>query len=279
MTAGGSTLDDARRELYAGARETFVERRKELAVAARSRGDRDEAKLIEAMRKPSAAAHLVNLLAHSDDHSLQELVELGASIRGAMAEGDDREIRSLLQRRAAAISKTVAQARKLARANGESVSGAVSDQIAQTLRAAMGSDDAAAAVVEGTLTDALEEPGFGGFSIEPAARQPSPKSSGKPKAEPEAADDADRAAEEAAERAARQARGKLAAAELKRAEKVLAATTKRRDGLEQDRDQLASQLALVEDELTLAQEAVADAETQVGRAAAELEAATDPPPG
>ncbi len=203
MTAGDSTLDDVRRSLYAGPRATFVERRKELAgAAARSGGDRDEAKLIGEMRKPTAAAHLVNLLAQADDSSLGELVELGASIRTAMAKGDDREMRSLLQGRAAALAKTVAQARKVARANGESVSGAVGDQIVQTLRAAMASDEAAAAVRAGTLTDALDEPGFGGFSIESAARAPSRKGSRSETAPPKASVAVDRTAEDEAERAA-----------------------------------------------------------------------------
>ena len=98
MTADASTLEDVRRSLYAGPRATFVERRKELAVAARTGGDRDQAKIIGQMRKPTAAAHLVNLLAQADDERLDELVELGVSIRAAMAAGDDGEMRSLLPR-------------------------------------------------------------------------------------------------------------------------------------------------------------------------------------
>jgi hypothetical protein len=286
MTSGGSTLDDVRHALYAGPRATFVERRKELAGEARRGGDRDAAKLIGEMRKPTAAAHVVNLLAHTDDASLQDLVELGASIRRAMAEGDDPEVRALLQGRAAALSKTVAQVRKIARANGEPVSGAVGDQIAQTLRAAMASDDAAAAVRDGTLAEALDEPGFGGFSIESAARapspKPSPKSSGRGKSQPKAEPAVDRAAEEgaaeeAAARAAARARIKSAAADVKRVEKALAATTKRRDVLGRDRDRLASQLAQVDDELAAARAEVDDLEAQLGDAAAELEAAGGSP--
>ena len=291
MTSGGSTLDDVRHALYAGPRATFVERRKELAGEARRGGDRDAAKLIGEMRKPTAAAHVVNLLAQTDDASLQDLVELGASIRRAMAEGDDPEVRALLQGRAAALSKTVAQVRKIARANGEAVSGAVGDQIAQTLRAAMASDDAAAAVRDGTLAEALDEPGFGGFSIESAARapspKPSPKSSGRGKSQPKAEPAVDRAAEEgaaeeaaaeeAAARAAARARIKSAAADVKRVEKALAASTKRRDVLGRDRDRLASQLAQVDDELAAARAEVDDLEAQLGDAAAELEAAGGSP--
>jgi len=286
MTAGDSTLDDVRRALYAGPRATFVERRKELAGAARSGGDRDGAKLIAEMRKPTAAAHLVNLLAQADDSSLEELVELGASIRTAMAKGDDREMRSLLQGRAAALAKTVAQARKVARANGESVSGAVGDQIVQTLRAAMASDEAAAAVRAGTLTDALDEPGFGGFSIESVARAPRRKGAGSETAPPKAEVAVDRPAEDAAEdaakvaaeRAAAQARIKSAAAMVKRAEKAVAASTKRRDGLERDRERSAAQLAQIDDRLATAQAELDEVEARLSDAAAELEAAGGPSP-
>ena len=182
---------------------------------------------------------------------------------------------------------TMAQVRKIARENGESVSGAVGDQIAQTLRAAMASDDAAAAVRDGTLAEALDEPGFGGFSIESAARAPSPKSSGRGKSQPKAEPAGDRAAEEgaaeeaaaeeAAARAAARARIKSAAADVKRVEKALAATTKRRDVLGRDRDRLASQLAQVDDELVAARAEVDDLEAQLGDAAAELEAAGGSP--
>lgn len=274
MTAGGSTLDEVRRALYGGSRATFVERRKELASAVRSGGDRDQAKLIEKMRKPAAAAHLVNLLAQADDSSLQELVELGASIRSAMAEGDDRKMRSLLRRRPAAIATTAAQAQQVARASGESVSGAVGDQIVQTLRAAMASDAAAAAVRGGTLIDALDEPGFDGFGIELAVREPLPTSSGRGKAQRKA----DVAVDRAAERTAARARIRSAAAAVTRAEKALAVATKRRDGLGRDRDRLALQVAQIDDELTAVQAEVDDVEAQLSDAAAELEAAGEADP-
>ena len=246
--------------------------------AARSGGDRDEAKLIGEMRKPTAAAHLVNLLAQADDSSLQELVELGASIRSAMAKGDDREVRSLLQGRAAAIATTMAQARKIARANGESVSGAVGDQIAQTLRAAMASDEAAAVVRGGTLTEALDEPGFGDFSIESAARAPQPRAPavGLFSRKPKSPSTGRRRKKPSAPRAGADQVGR-GRCEARR--EALAATTKRRDGFGRDRDRLASQLAQIDDQLTAAQAEVDDVEAQLRDATVELDAASGSPPG
>jgi hypothetical protein len=278
MTADGSALEDARRELYAGSRATFVERRKELANAARSHGDRDQAKLIAKLRKPAAAAHVVNLLAQSEDGALQELLELGARIRRAMAKGDDPELRTLLRARSDAIATTLAAAHEVARASGDPVSGAVGDQIAQTLRAAMSSDEAADAVRSGTLTDAFDEPGFEGFAIGTTAKPPTPtrQRRARPKPDDDGDDDDDdaAAARDAAHAAARE-RLELATAAVARAEKALAAATARRDRIERDRDRLAAQLARRDAELADEQEKVDGAAAARDDAAAELDAAGD----
>jgi septal ring factor EnvC (AmiA/AmiB activator) len=66
---------------------------------------------------------------------------------------------------------------------------------------------------------------------------------------------------------------KSAAAEVRRAEKALAVATKRRDGLERDRDRLAMQLAQIDDELAAAHTEVDHVEAQLDEAVAEMEAA------
>lgn len=185
-------------------------------------------------------------------------------------------MRALLQGRAGAIATTLAQAKKLARSTGESVSGAVGDQVVQTLRAAMASDEAAAAVLVGNLTEALDEPGFGGSSIGAAERGRSPERSARSRAEPLADVAVDRAAEEAAERAARRERMKSATSEVRRAEKLLAAVTKRCDGLARDRDRLVSQLAQIENDLGAARAQVDDATAELSDATTALEAAQHP---
>ncbi len=146
-------------------------------AAARGAGDRELAALIAALRKPSAAAHLVNLLAHAHDEALTELIDLGASIRGAFEQGDDVEMRELLQRRAGAIADTVAHARAMARSAGDSMSPAVAEQVTQTLRAAMASAEVAEEVRRGTLTDSLDDPGFTALGVAPPPRRRTPKPS------------------------------------------------------------------------------------------------------
>jgi hypothetical protein len=273
MTAGVQPPHDVRRELYGGSLATFVERRKELAGAARRGGNRDEAKLIGEMRKPTAAAHLVNQLALADDATLLELIELGAEIRRTMATGDAQEMRSLLKGRAAAIEKTLARARALAEANDESVSGAVGDQIVQTLRAAMASDEAAAAVRNGSLTEALDEPSFGGLGIDVATRTPSPERRRRARNQPKADVADDPAPDEDDASGAAESRRSAAAADVERTEAALATATKRRDKLRRDRDRAAVRLAQIEEELEPAQAAVDAADAQRRDAEAALRAA------
>lgn len=278
MTSDRAPLDDARRRLYAGPRATFIDRRKELVATARRDGDRELATRIAAMRKPSTSAHLVNLLAQADDRSLHEVIELGATIRQAMAQGDNAAMRSLLRSRQTVIAGAVARAGEVAGANDESVTAAVSEQLAQTLRAAMASDDAAAAVLDGSLTDALDEPGFGGVSIGPASSAPAPAAARRRRAEGDTAT-ADRSAsatastEVAAERAAARARTSSAVADVRRAKKALATLAKRRDGLVRTRDRLAAELAQIDDELAAANADVDAAEGELADATAEADAA------
>jgi hypothetical protein len=260
MTEEDSELDAVRRSLYGGPRATFIERRTELARAARDGGDRREAKRISELRKPSAAAHVVNLLAQADDRSLQELVELGASIRHAMATGDEDATRSLLRGRATALATALHRAREIARVHGESVSAAVAEQITQTLRAAMAGDDAATAARSGTLTDALDEPGFEGVDIEPATPQASsprpatkpspPKSKEQDRARKKSDVSAGRAAADARRDADAKAAAKAAAKARAEHESALAAAIERRDDLAREREQVAIRLAEIDDQLS-----------------------------
>ncbi|MEO6570520.1 MAG: hypothetical protein ABIO83_03145, partial [Ilumatobacteraceae bacterium] len=199
-------------------------------------------------------------LAQADDSSLQELVELGASIRQSMASGDDTATRSLLRGRAAALATTLRRAKETARVHGESVSAAVADQIARSLRAATADDDAAASARSGMLTDALDEPGFEAVEIEPTtatspprlATRRSPPESKEP-AGARKNDDvaADRAGAES--RRAATAAAKVAARERAEHDKALADATERRNGLAREHDRVAALLAEIDDQLSHAQ--------------------------
>ena len=63
---GADLVRDAIAELYAGDPEVFVGRRRELAARARTAGDREAAKTIAGMGKPTRSAWIVNNLIHAD---------------------------------------------------------------------------------------------------------------------------------------------------------------------------------------------------------------------
>jgi hypothetical protein len=296
VTSSIEPLDDDLRRLYAEPRSTFLDRRKELAGAARRDGDRERARLIAALRKPSVAAHAVNLLAQTDDPALGRVLELGAQVRQAFAAGEDGRMRELLQERNSAVADASKRAREVAKDDGESVSAAVNDQIVQTLRAAMAADDAADLVRHGTLTEALDEPGFAALGVGsgPAASrrsEPSPRAAADPDRDADAAPrrtSKQRAAtskravpEEATEddleearraRAAREAE-EAASAALDDAVSRLAISTDRRRELETQRDDAVAELRRIESELETACAAETDAEDEHRRASEALDAA------
>lgn len=296
MTSEFEPLDDDLRKLYGEPRSTFLERRKELAGAARRDGDRDRATMIAALRKPSVAAYAVNLLAQTDDPALERLLELGAQVRQAFAAGEDGRMRELLQERNGAVAETSKRAREVAKENGESVSAAVNDQVVQTLRAAMAADDAADLVRRGTLTEALDEPGFAALGVGSGPRAPrrsepstrtaaadpvregkaAPRRTSKQRGATTTRAAPDKEAEDELEearraRAAREAE-EAAAAALDDAASRLATSTDRRRELETQRDDAVAELSRIESELETARAAETDAESEHRRAAEALDA-------
>jgi hypothetical protein len=260
--------DEEERSLYAGPRATFIERRKELAGAARQDGDRDRAKVIAGLRKPTAAAHCINLLAQSSDASLERLLELGGEIRRAFADGDDDHMRQLLQQRPAAVTEAATRARALSEESGEPAGAAVGDQVVQTLRAAMASDDAADEVRSGMLTDALDEPGFAVLGVGSGPQRSAPKAKRQNKATRSDDTAALLKAESAAQRAVEEA--ERAAEE---AEHHAAQVGQRRAELEHRRDEIVSQLAGIDEELAEIKATEVDAQRQQRRAVTSLDEA------
>ncbi|MBO0806417.1 MAG: hypothetical protein J2P25_25490, partial [Nocardiopsaceae bacterium] len=65
-------------ELYGADPGAFTARRKELADEARAAGDRDAAKRITALRKPTRAAWAVNRLARADPGAPERLATLAS---------------------------------------------------------------------------------------------------------------------------------------------------------------------------------------------------------
>src|SRR4051794_12453285 len=104
----GVQVDD----LYGLAPERFVPERAALAKALRAEKRRDEAAAVAKLRRPSAAAWVVNQLVRSSAEGVQELFAAGDALRAAQADvlagrGDGAALREAGARERAAVDALV----------------------------------------------------------------------------------------------------------------------------------------------------------------------------
>jgi hypothetical protein len=150
---------DAIAELYAGDPEAFVGRRRELAARARTAGDREAAKTIAGMGKPTRSAWVVNNLIHADPGVAVSLAELGGKLRSGEAALDGASIRELSRERRELVDNLVRRA--MDQAGQQSPSVALRDEVTDTFNAALADPDLAEQVAAGTLQKAVHWAGFG----------------------------------------------------------------------------------------------------------------------
>jgi len=149
-------------ELYGLPPEEFTAARNERAKAYRSGGDRKLGAQIAALRKPSTAAWVVNQLARPRRAELDQLIELGATMREAHLDLKAERLRALSDQRHRVIAALAGAGRALAAEQGHAVSETVVQEVEQTLDAALADPDAAQAVGSGHLLTALSYAGLGG---------------------------------------------------------------------------------------------------------------------
>ncbi|MFF2030665.1 hypothetical protein [Arthrobacter sp. NPDC058192] len=114
---------------------------------------------VRSLPKPSVAAWAVNMLAVHSPGTLQEIAELGTTMRAAQSALDAATLRSLAQDRRQLLSGAVKTAKALAAQQGRAISEAVATEVEQTLRAATADPGAAAAVQSGCLLRTLSADG------------------------------------------------------------------------------------------------------------------------
>ena len=176
-------LDDAAADLYQIAPEDFVERRKQLVAEARTAGDRELAKQIGQLRRPTRTAWLVNTLAHRQPEQVTELLDLGAQLSDAQRRLAGDDLRRLSARRRTLIDGLSRQAVEIGDELGYRAPDGTFQEISQTLQAALGDHDVATLVKKGTLTQAMVYGGFGSDDLS-AALAASTAGAG-PKVEPD----------------------------------------------------------------------------------------------
>jgi hypothetical protein len=157
--AGTNLVGDAIAELYAGDPDVFVERRRDLASRARTVGDRQAAKTIAGLGKPTRSAWIVNNLVRADPSVAVSLGELGGKLRSGEAALDGASIRELSMQRRELVDSLVRRAMDEAGQGSPSV--ALRDEVTDTFNAAVADPDVAEQVAAGTLLKAVHWAGFG----------------------------------------------------------------------------------------------------------------------
>lgn len=157
-------LVEATTRLYGLAPELFLADRTELVAQARAAKDRDLAREIGQLRRPTRTAWLLNLLTRDNPDQLGELLELRASFARAQREGDGIQLRALSRQRRELITELTQVALTLGRDAGYSAPDGAIQEIGQTLEAALADPRIRDQLLAGALTKPVR---YGGFGIEP----------------------------------------------------------------------------------------------------------------
>ena len=155
-------------DLYALPPEEFTAARDAEVRAARKAGEREQAKALAALRRPTVSAHVVNALARAEPALLEQLLELGRQLAQAQAGGQGEALRSLGEQRRALVE---AVADRAAAAADRALPPAVRAEVVATLEAALGDPASGAAVRTGRLVRPLSYAGFGGVDLEGAVAE------------------------------------------------------------------------------------------------------------
>ncbi|MFI5587609.1 hypothetical protein ACIA5G_21340 [Amycolatopsis sp. NPDC051758] len=262
-------FDTVAGELYGGDLAEFVSARNAAAKAAKAEGDAELAAKIKELRKPTAAAAIVNRLAREDPDQLGELAELGDELRDAHTRLAGDDLRALARRRGELV-------RQILHGLAE-MSGTVEREVEATLEAVAADPNTAAVALAGRLTSVAHQDADQWFTLETKA----PPSAGKrpaklvDKAEPAKPKRSEKAEKDRRREEEERAERERARAERERLRKEAAELAKERAVVERDlvRTQRAAEQATarVEDLRTR----LAEAEERAERATAEFETAKE----
>lgn len=152
-----SLLEEAE-ALYGLALGEFTSRRDERAKAIKP-DDRELSEQVKALKKPSLAAWVLNLLVRREPDQVEQLVNVGAALRDAAASLDAAQLRALTAQRRQLTAAVTTVARRHAAGDGVKVTESVAEEVEGTLTAAMVSAAAAGALQSGLLVRAFATTG------------------------------------------------------------------------------------------------------------------------
>lgn len=173
-------------DLYSGALEDFTTARDALAKKLRDEGDAEEARRVKKLRKPTAAAWLVNQLAHRERSAVRRFLASADELRSAQeraqrgrgAEG----FRTAQRAQREALEDLISRARRI----GDGSSAATFDRVRETLEAALTDPGARSALEAGRLERELRP---GTIAVAPGDPAQEVESEGAAKAKERAAAD------------------------------------------------------------------------------------------
>jgi hypothetical protein len=297
-------LTAAAEDLYALVPEEFTAARNARAKEAKT-DDRALGGRIAELRKPSPAAWIVNQLVREQADAIDELLDLGAELREAQADGDGKALTNIGSERRKMISTLLKQATQLADAADRSPSRAVLDEVEQTLIAATVDEAAGEALRTGRLVRGLQAVGFedvdldGAVAGEASTTRPAKRRAAQParqeketragdaeagarraereKGERAARDERDKAERERAEADVREARERAEQAQraLAVAEDLLHAAEWNADELRDERHDLETRLKELRSEIAEAERDEREAERVRAKAAIAVDRARD----
>ena len=247
--AGDKDLEADVDALYAGAPEDFVKARGELAKRLTKEKRKDEAAEVKKLRKPTAAAAVVNQLSRDNAKEIDALVAAGEKLRDPDTVSDQKKLRAAVAKERKAVEALMDAAGSIGG------SGATLDRVGETLRAVVSDPELAELVRAGRL-DSEREASTIGFEL--ALMPPTEAKGGKAKGKKAASSKSKDAkkAEEAAK--------KLEQAKLDRLEKDLEAAKKREAEAE-------ARVEVAENQLKRARDAVKRAREDTKKAESEAE--------
>lgn len=158
-----ASTEELIRALYEAPPDGFVAGRAAAIAEAKRAGDQETARRLAALRKPTVAAWLVNLLALRRPELIDELVELSTALRAAQRGLQGEQLRELSTQRRQVVSALVNAAQRLAIEDDPGLRSAKLPmaEVESTLTAALAEPDIAEQVRSGRLVKAATYAGFG----------------------------------------------------------------------------------------------------------------------
>ena len=218
-------------DLYGLQLDEFTAARNRLAKELAKSGETEEAARVKALRKPSAAAWLVNQLVRRRKKAAKDLLRSGERLRKAQEKALEGGARGPLEKAMAAereaVEELVAEARKVADESGVKASDANLTRVQSTLHAVSLDSDVRAIFEAGELTEDHEATGIDALAL---MATPSGKARGKGQ-------------KRKRDVAAAKKRQREAEADEKRAEEELAASRRELNAAQERVKQLEGRLA------------------------------------